>query len=78
MHSLDEINHSNLQNFDLLPNAAYVRMIVVQSLFSCSRATLWRWVKSGRLPAPKKIGVKNSAWNVAELREALKNVELRI
>lgn len=78
MHSLDEINHSNLQNFDLLPNAGYVRMIVVQSLFSCSRATLWRWVKSGRLPAPKKIGVKNSAWNVAELREALKNVELGI
>lgn len=60
-----------LKNFDLLPGSANVRQPVVQALFACSASTLWRMVQRGTLPAPRKITPHISAWNVAELRNAL-------
>lgn len=44
-----------LRDFDSLPDLAFVRLPVVQALFACSRATVWRRVKSGRIPAPVKF-----------------------
>ncbi|MBS1130701.1 MAG: Prophage regulatory [Proteobacteria bacterium] len=64
-----------LVNFDQLPGSAYVRLPVVLSLFPCSRATFWRWVKSGRVPAPKKMGDRISVWSVDEIRQTLKKIE---
>lgn len=60
-----------LQNFDSLPDSANVRQPVVQGLFGCSAATVWRMVKRGTLPAPKKLSERISAWNVGALRRAL-------
>lgn len=31
-------------------------------LIGISNATLWRWIKTGRFPAPMKIGKKKVAW----------------
>lgn len=63
-------------NFDQLPGTAYVRLPVVLSLLPCSRATFWRWVKTGRVPAPKKMGARISVWNVDEIRQTLKKIEM--
>ena len=60
-----------LRNFDSLPDSAYVRLPVVAALFACSVATIWRRVKTGDMPAPRKFGPKHSAWNVGQLRFAL-------
>ena len=60
-----------LRNFDLLPNSANVRQKVVEGLFSCSPATVWRNVKKGIIPAPKKLSERVTAWNVGQLRAAL-------
>ena len=60
-----------LKNFDSQPDSAYVRQPVVEGLFACSSATVWRMVKRGRLPAPKKLSERVTAWNVGELRRAL-------
>ena len=60
-----------LQNFDDLPDSAYVRLPVVQALFACSSASAWRGVKAGRIPVPKKLSPNITAWNVGELRAAL-------
>jgi predicted DNA-binding transcriptional regulator AlpA len=60
-----------LRNFDSLPEAANVRLPVVAALFACSSATVWRRVKSGTLPAPRKLSEGVTAWRVAELRKAL-------
>lgn len=60
-----------LKNFDSLPDAAHVRQPVVQALFGCSAATVWRMVKRGTLPAPRKLSARVSAWNVGALRKAL-------
>jgi hypothetical protein len=54
-----------LKNFDLFPDSASVRLPVVQSLF------VWRMVKRGTLPAPRKLSVRVTAWSVGELRQAL-------
>ncbi len=60
-----------LANFDKLPDSAHVRLPIVAQLFSIGPATVWRWSKEGRLPAPKKLGPATTAWNVGELRRTL-------
>ena len=60
-----------LKNFDSLPDSANVRQPVVEWLYSCSSATVWRNVKKGIIPAPKKLSERVTAWNVGDLRKAL-------
>lgn len=61
-----------LRDFDSLPNAANVRDKVVAGLFGCSVPTVWRMSKDGRLPKPRKLSARVTAWNVGELRAALR------
>jgi predicted DNA-binding transcriptional regulator AlpA len=60
-----------LTNFDSSPAAAHVRLPVVRALFGCSSATVWRMVKRGTLPAPRKLSERVTAWNVGDLRASL-------
>lgn len=60
-----------LRNFDSLPDSANVRLPVVAALFACAGVTIWRRVKAGTLPAPRKLSERVTAWNVGELRLAL-------
>lgn len=60
-----------LRDFDQLPNAANVRDKVVAGLYGCSVPTVWRMAKDGRLPRPRKLSDRVTAWNVGELRAAL-------
>ena len=66
--------NSSLSNFDSLPDSGFVRLPVLLGLLGCSRATIWRWVKSKKVPAPKKLGERIAAWNVGEIRAALKTI----
>lgn len=65
--------NSTLENFDNLPDAAHVRQPVVEALYACSSATLWRYVKAGVIPHPKRFGGRITAWNVGELRNSLED-----
>jgi prophage regulatory protein len=38
-------------------------------LIGISNATLWRWIKAGRFPAPMKIGKKKVAWRSSVLAQ---------
>jgi predicted DNA-binding transcriptional regulator AlpA len=60
-----------LRNFDSLPDSANVRQPVVEALCGFSAATVWRRVKDGGLPRPRKLSDRVTAWNVGELRTAL-------
>lgn len=60
-----------LAEFDRLPDAAYVRLPVVQALFACSDETIRRRVKAGTMPKGRKLGPRHTAWNVGELRQCL-------
>ena len=68
--SANEINPA-LQHFDQFPNSANVRLPVVEALFACSAPTVWRRVKSGHIPKPRKFSPRVTCWNVGELRQAL-------
>lgn len=59
-----------LRHFDALPDSANVRAPVVAALFNVSLATVWRYARSGVIPAPHKLGPRVTAWNVGELRRA--------
>lgn len=61
-----------LRHFDALPDSAHVRQPVVEALFACAAATVWRRVAAGLIPKPRKLGPRLTAWNVGELRAALK------
>jgi predicted DNA-binding transcriptional regulator AlpA len=60
-----------LKNFDSLPDSANVRQPVVEALYGVSSATVWRMVKRGTMPAPRKLSERVTAWNVGLLRKAL-------
>lgn len=60
-----------LKRFGNLPDEAHVRLPVVMGLCACSAASVWRYVKSGMLPAPRKFGARVTAFNVGELRSFL-------
>ena len=60
-----------LKNFDQLPDSASVRQPVVQALYACSPASIWRGVKAGRIPKPRKLSPRTTCWNVGELKAAL-------
>ena len=36
-----------------------------------SPATIWRWVREGKFPAPFKLGDSVTVWNVAEVEAFL-------
>ena len=59
-----------LKNFDSLPDSANVRQPVVEALFACSSASVWRLVHRGVLK-PKKLSERVTAFNVGDLRAAL-------
>lgn len=59
-----------LRQFPNMPNEAFVGQPVVEGLFGTSSATVWRHVKTGLIPAPRKFG-RRTVWNVGELRQAL-------
>ena len=63
-----------LNAFDRLSNDALVRQPVVEALFACSAATVWRRVGDGRIPKPRKVSDRLTAWRVGDLREVLKSL----
>ncbi|ADI30176.1 helix-turn-helix transcriptional regulator [Methylotenera versatilis] len=65
----------SLEYFDSLPMSAFVRLPIVKALYACSPATVWREVKAGRIPKPKKLSPRTTGWNVGELRQALAAVK---
>jgi predicted DNA-binding transcriptional regulator AlpA len=65
------IDTQSVTSFDTLPDAAHVRFPVVATLYATSPSNVWRWVKDGRIPKPRKLGPQTTVWNVGDLRKAL-------
>ena len=61
---------SALSNFNNLPDDALARVATVRVLFDCSVPTVWRWAKTGKLPAPVRVG-GITGWRVGDLRKIL-------
>ena len=61
-------------NFDQLPDSAFVPVSVPVALLNISPATAWRWMRSGKLPAPVKFGEGTTRINVGKLRDAIRAI----
>lgn len=51
-----------------LPDEGLVRLPQILGVFPVSRSTWLAGVKSGRYPAPVKLGVRSVAWPVSSIR----------
>jgi predicted DNA-binding transcriptional regulator AlpA len=54
-----------------LPLEGFARPAQVAYAFGVSRATLYNYIKAGKIPEPEKDGKAISRWPVAVIRECL-------
>lgn len=54
-------NDSNIKEMTFLRKASLLKS------FKISNSTLWRWVKSGKFPAPIKMSNRISVWRFDEV-----------
>ena len=60
--------HQSKENL-MTTTKKFLRLPAVIEATGWSRATIWRKVKAGVLPAPIPIGPKSVAWDAAEIAE---------
>jgi predicted DNA-binding transcriptional regulator AlpA len=46
---------------------SYLRMPAVRKLVPVSAATLWKWAKNGKFPAPIKLSTNITAWRASDV-----------
>lgn len=54
-----------------LPLEGFARPAQVAHAFGVSRATLYNYIREGKIPAPEKESARLSRWPVAVIRECL-------
>lgn len=52
-----------------LPSPLWLRQPQVLAMVPISDATLWRWIKAKKFPAPVKLGPGVTAWRADDVRE---------
>lgn len=57
--------------FDDLPDGTLISDKTIAVLFSVSRSTVWRWVKTGILPSPVPVGPRLTRWRMGDIRRVL-------
>lgn len=50
-----------------LPSTGFLRLPAVLRLIPVGRSTWWAGVKTGRYPAPVKLGARITAWRAEDL-----------
>lgn len=70
-HNINSILPEALRDFDQLPDSAYIRLPIIQRLYGVSAATIWRGVKNGTIPKPRKLSERCTAWSVKAVRANL-------
>ena len=68
-----KIQKDVLQNFSYLPNESLVRLPILMALYGLSKASIYRFIKDGIIPAPIKLSERTSVWNVGDIRKNLRS-----
>jgi len=58
-----------------LPDALFVREKQVLAMVPITDATLWRWVKAGKFPAPLKLGPGTTAWRLSDVKRWAEGIQ---
>lgn len=51
-----------------LPHEGFVRLPQVLHVLGIGKTTFWEGIKTGRFPAPIKLGPRTAVWRVEEIR----------
>ena len=54
-----------------MPDCALVSAKQLSALTGRSKTSLWRDIKNGFLPKPRKIGCRSARWSIHELKKYL-------
>lgn len=54
-----------------LPQEGFARLPQVLYVLAIGKTKFWEGVKSGRFPAPVKLGPRTTAWKVEEIRDLI-------
>lgn len=60
-----------LRHFDERAASSLADVKTLADYLGVSINTVWRWSRTGRLPAPIKIGPNSTRWRVGDVRAAL-------
>jgi prophage regulatory protein len=56
-------------------NAPYLSDKQIAIRYGISRATVWRWVKEGKLPSPRKLSIGSTRWKLKDLMKFESDLE---
>ena len=59
---------NTIQQVAPLPPEGYARLAQVLAVIPVSKSTWWAGCKSGKFPAPIKLGPRTTAWRVEDIR----------
>lgn len=65
------MNIERLSRFHKLPSEARIGVTDVCELLGRHRQSLWRYVRAGRLPKPRRVLGGRPTWSVLEIRKVL-------
>lgn len=52
----------------ILPETGFLRLPQVLNVFPIGRSSWWAGIRTGKYPAPVKLGPHTSAWRVSDIR----------
>lgn len=54
-----------------LPETGFLRLPQVLSIIPIGKSTWWLWVRTGKAPAPVKLGPRVTVWRVEDIRSMI-------
>ena len=57
-----------------LPQEGFVRLPQVLHVLGIGKTTFWEGIKTGRFPAPVKLGPRTTVWKVEDIRSLISRI----
>ena len=57
-----------------LPQEGFVRLPQVLHVLGIGKTTFWEGIKTGRFPAPVKLGPRTAAWRVKDICDLIERL----
>jgi len=57
-----------------LPQEGFVRLPQVLHVLGIGKTTFWEGIKTGRFPAPIKLGPRTAVWKVEDIRSLITRI----
>lgn len=72
---MKHLNNITTNKASGLPEIGFVRLDTILEIIPIGKSTWWAGVKEGKFPKPVKLGKRNSAWKVEDIKALIKQFE---